>query len=872
MSKLILEQAVLQKTLMTAEMNALLLHKTSSTKRIHYCLACSPYQPIINADPIIHALCSINTYSYIFLFYSILLPFLFFSVVPYLEIKPLFNHSHQRFDALFFRSFKSFKTADVESLVKARLGDVRSQRVSEEDQFLVIAPEDSFWESEGEEAVKKAARTIANSNSDDPNELMKSYLSKSTDEQLIIYPSNVDFKSYIPSKVPVLDLLAFDSGRPDAWKYPPEQTLVEFQKTRATTYSVLDSCHVEEIIIGETSPQEIMELKAWMLKRITDDHLIMPLAVTGLSVKFVSLPEHYYSEVLSGSHTNDYIVIGGAKGGDTTGASNSRLLPTKIMIGNGSSWALVITFRLKCLKGGRYELLNCALLPELINLLKSIPCCACATAEEISTLEEFISDISESPFAFAGHVLVETLATLAGWKLKEKSLGAMNVIILGGGCTPDNKRVERQMGSWTELWKFTPEALKVKAVADLRSIYRVYTVLMGSLLRDAFPDPDICCLLSDCTQNDFVWWLCKVVVLDISGLRGNPDSAADASDRKWLTLSITKSDGTTPTGIAVWAKLLGKWPTITYGGCRYLHQARAEHVKAFQLFKANAVFMSKQMFSMEITDDVVKMATFGMHILDDPYIWGDPAPSSGTRLTVHRSHSSGLFKINTAQATPKALLKESKSCDKTTRHGVYEWCRVNILSIPMFLDRYNTNKDFRSWFKSYYDDLRKMFANVTMEPAPRVDSVEKLLRENTERLIKVEANEIENLESELRIRRRRLDILEASLVSPDDYRKIGFNPNLPAVPARKVDVSLKRPADTSIDKLRKQSTSGEPIEKRNVLTDDQTPRTCSLKESTPLESILTDGQSQAGGDPYSLEEQEACVLHLFMDQEELESL
>ena len=107
---------------------------------------------------------------------------------------------------------------------------------------------------------------------------------------------------------------------------------------------------------------------------------------------------------------------------------------------------------------------------------------------------------------------------------------------------------------------------------------------------------------------------------------------------------------------------------------------------------------------------------------------------------------------------------------------------------------------------------------------------------------------------------------------PDDYRKIGFNPNLPAVPARKVDVSLKRPADTSIDKLRKQSTSGEPIEKRNVLTDDQTPRTCSLKESTPLESILTDGQSQAGGDPYSLEEQEACVLHLFMDQEELESL
>ena len=107
--------------------------------------------------------------------------------------------------------------------------------------------------------------------------------------------------------------------------------------------------------------------------------------------------------------------------------------------------------------------------------------------------------------------------------------------------------------------------------------------------------------------------------------------------------------------------------------------------------------MSKQMFLLEVSDEVIKMATFGLPGIEgDSYIWSDAAPSSGTRLTVHPDHQSRLFKIKTAQATPKALIQESKSCDKTTRHGVYEWCRLNILSIPVFLERFNTSKEFRS--------------------------------------------------------------------------------------------------------------------------------------------------------------------------------
>ena len=128
---------------------------------------------------------------YLYLLYSILFCLICFTSTPSLELVPLYVYSHQWFDVLCFRSFKSFKTTEIESLVKARLGDVRSQRISEDHHFLVSAPEDSFWELKGEEAAQEAAKSIANSTSDDPNKLMKGYLSNSTDDQDLLYPTNL---------------------------------------------------------------------------------------------------------------------------------------------------------------------------------------------------------------------------------------------------------------------------------------------------------------------------------------------------------------------------------------------------------------------------------------------------------------------------------------------------------------------------------------------------------------------------------------------------------------------------------------------------------------------------------------------------------
>ena len=62
------------------------------------------------------------------------------------------------------------------------------------------------------------------------------------------------------------------------------------------------------------------------------------------------------------------------------------------------------------------------------------------------------------------------------------------------------------------------------------------------------------------------------------------------------------------------------------------------------------------------------------------------------------------------------------------------------------------------------------------------------------------------------------------------------------------------------------------VEEVHPIDKPQGPRPNLPNEPSPSEVKLTSGHLMLGGNSYNLEEQEACVLNLYMDEEELNSL
>ena len=121
---------------------------------------------------------------------------------------------------------------------------------------------------------------------------------------------------------------------------------------------MLKDVEVKEIIAGVSSPEEILEINLWMQEQHAKDQAILPTRVVSMDVEEIrvthydwmrmtgELPMTTRSEPLKTSLAKDR--ISGFK------KDKWRQLPCLIMIGNGTSWALMISLDLEVVSEYRY--------------------------------------------------------------------------------------------------------------------------------------------------------------------------------------------------------------------------------------------------------------------------------------------------------------------------------------------------------------------------------------------------------------------------------------------------------------------------------------------------------------------------------------
>ena len=145
---------------------------------------------------------------------------------------------------------------------------------------------------------------------------------------------------------------------------------------------------------------------------------------------------------------------------------------------------------------------------------------------------------------------------------------------------------------------------------------------MGILLRDIFPDPDAVCKQLRLYQNDTVSWFTELILSSARNTELDGVKAKEAQTREELMRCIRyrNENGTRsnipPASIQLIENLLGDWPSITNGGCRFHLQSRIEFISQYKVISNSGLTWNNGWTMKTLDDDDKYYLLFSINPVD----------------------------------------------------------------------------------------------------------------------------------------------------------------------------------------------------------------------------------------------------------------
>ena len=134
-----------------------------------------------------------------------------------------------------------------------------------------------------------------------------------------------------------------------------------------------------------------------------------------------------------------------------------------IMIGNGTSWALMISLDLEVISEYNYRFKTMRIQTELLDLLRVLPVCVgLGVKGDVHEIEQFYSEVSGINLEMSGFIDLSALALVAGYQTNARGMTPMGVQVLGAIL---NKCVSTADNKWGYCWSDIPKALQVYGLA-----------------------------------------------------------------------------------------------------------------------------------------------------------------------------------------------------------------------------------------------------------------------------------------------------------------------------------------------------------------------------------------------------------------------
>jgi len=630
---------------------------------------------------------------------------------------------------------------------------------------------------------------------------------------------------YLPMGAPILDYLTENVRAGAGWKYPKLEDLESYQSNRGLSWDMLDQVEVRELICGVSSEEEIKDTHHWLRDQYDKDQERFGTRIISMDVEDVFCT-HYDILRMAGDleiTTDNSVLNSKPETYRRSGLAKDvhKNIPGKLMIGNGISWALIISLDLHRNEKDEYLLERMSVQPGLLNLLRDLPVSAgLGVRRDVREIEEFYSTISGVHVELAnGFIDLASMAVAAGYKFHAKNMTALGVQILG---TLLNKTVSTGDDLWGLPWAEIPASLQVYGLGDLKFGFIVYNVLAGVLLRDLFPDPDIVCRYLECDQEGAVNWFLDWLVLSLEGTEFHADSEERAVTRIDLLKSLRHRDSRDklasgpPPYIMIWTRLLGSWPSITQGGCRFLIQCREWFLVQIRILaRARLQWMDGRVLRLPAEDDLM-YARFGLspEQLGSPD-WRQPArPGSG--MGRPREMPVAVVRFDPSTTRSSEIGRLCSELGRPQRWAILEWARLFPEKLQFFFNRMARDKGFRVFYRSIYDCLRLLYLRIFGQAPVRVMLVEKQLNECIDRMLDQERSALERCEIEVVIRRSRVLWLEEVKSDWKFKERSRWKSGLTPLPSWKRKFSQKRSGSVSNGK-----GAGQPKEKKVKLAEEE---------------------------------------------------
>ena len=161
----------------------------------------------------------------------------------------------------------------------------------------------------------------------------------------LCYPSSMRLKDIIPVGVPLLDFLAVDSKRIDAYKYPPIDEIKLFQNNRGLdpdSFTVTPDTvvPVREIKVGLTSDKEIADVWDFYKEMMAVEKKIYPSGVVSLDVEEIKITGTDLCNLISNIGSKNPIQT------NPTLPPGDKWcqFPVKILIGSGLRFMIIVSW------------------------------------------------------------------------------------------------------------------------------------------------------------------------------------------------------------------------------------------------------------------------------------------------------------------------------------------------------------------------------------------------------------------------------------------------------------------------------------------------------------------------------------------------
>ena len=517
----------------------------------------------------------------------------------------------------------------------------------------------------------------------------------------------------VPGDSPLIDKIMVKSGHNGAWKFPSTASLKEFVSCRQFTGEVASSMDIMVHTLFEDPVDNLSQLLSRVEEKIDEEEELWPCSAVTLAVTNVYLKDRDFSSVLAPSNRNSEVNFISYK----KEAANIRPFATKIII-SGLKWAMVLQFPVND-DGKMYTITNAAIPDVLIDWLFNLPAVAVTDLSDAFIVEQMIQVNRSNNFSFNAVVEMEALATLAGFRSNVRDITVLSYLTTGSLCRLFT-RIDHPY--FILPWYEIPEELRWSLLGVVRATYSVHRVLKLSLLYDIFPDPDVATQLTRTTTHEFMVWFSSWVNFVLN--HTSPDSDIDVAsfdnrgDLAAILVNVNKdgyTEGISPASITNFASLFQSWPSLSYGGARFLIQAR----EAFLMQYTNMTAASKlkgfeDMFGKELSPFQKSHARYG-YLRDDieNLNFGIPVKSECSNLVVHIDQKKMAMILDPRRTVyPADVSLEIQYTKRQARVLVEEWARLNVELIPVLFDRMKEKTAVLNKYAPFYEKLRTTYQNL----------------------------------------------------------------------------------------------------------------------------------------------------------------